>query len=203
MTLGRYPRVTLARARTMALDALARVHVGEDPRRTAAANVADLAAAYLAEYVRPNLRTCRDVERRFKKDVLPAIGTVPLADLHKRDINRVISPIVQRGRQEQAGRVFKDLRAMLRWGVERGDLDTNPANGVRKPASRPPRERVLSDGEIAQQRDVGLGPAHDWSSHAADAFGLMAIAYEEPQVSAEPKGRPKYRPRGRDYWLAN
>jgi integrase len=149
MTLGRYPRVTLARARTMALDALARVHVGEDPRRTAAANVADLAAAYLAEYVRPNLRSCRDVERRFKKDVLPAIGTVPLADLHKRDINRVISPIVQRGRQEQAGRVFKDLRAMLRWGVERGDLDTNPANGVRKPASRPPRERVLSDGEIA------------------------------------------------------
>jgi hypothetical protein len=61
MTLGRYPRVTLARARTMALDALARVHVGEDPRRTAAANVADLAAAYLAEYVRPNLRRSRAV----------------------------------------------------------------------------------------------------------------------------------------------
>jgi phage terminase large subunit len=31
-----------------------------------------------------------------------------------------------------------------------------------------------------EQRDVGLGPFHDWSSHAADAFGLMAIAYEEP-----------------------
>ena len=31
-----------------------------------------------------------------------------------------------------------------------------------------------------EQRDVGLGPSHDWSSHAADAFGLMAIAYEEP-----------------------
>jgi hypothetical protein len=30
------------------------------------------------------------------------------------------------------------------------------------------------------QRDVGLGPEHDWSSHAADAFGLMAIDYEEP-----------------------
>jgi len=26
----------------------------------------------------------------------------------------------------------------------------------------------------------GLGPEHDWSSHAADAFGLMAISYEEP-----------------------
>jgi phage terminase large subunit len=31
-----------------------------------------------------------------------------------------------------------------------------------------------------ENRDVGLGPEHDWSSHAADAFGLMAIAYEEP-----------------------
>jgi phage terminase large subunit len=29
-------------------------------------------------------------------------------------------------------------------------------------------------------RTVGLGPEHDWSSHAADAFGLMAICYEEP-----------------------
>jgi phage terminase large subunit len=29
-------------------------------------------------------------------------------------------------------------------------------------------------------RGIGLGPAHDWSSHAADAFGLMCVAYEEP-----------------------
>ena len=31
-----------------------------------------------------------------------------------------------------------------------------------------------------ERRDVGLGPEHDWSSHCADAFGLMAIAYEDP-----------------------
>jgi phage terminase large subunit len=29
-------------------------------------------------------------------------------------------------------------------------------------------------------RNVGLGPEHDWSSHAADALGLMAICYEAP-----------------------
>lgn len=32
-----------------------------------------------------------------------------------------------------------------------------------------------------ENRNVGLGPEHDWSSHAADAFGLMAIVYE-PQA---------------------
>ena len=31
-----------------------------------------------------------------------------------------------------------------------------------------------------ENRNVGLGPEHDWSSHGADAIGLMAIAYEEP-----------------------
>lgn len=27
------------------------------------------------------------------------------------------------------------------------------------------------------KRDVGLGPEHDWSSHSADAYGLMAVDY--------------------------
>ena len=35
-----------------------------------------------------------------------------------------------------------------------------------------------------EQRSVGLGPSHDWSSHAADAFGLMAISYEDPARNA-------------------
>ena len=29
-----------------------------------------------------------------------------------------------------------------------------------------------------ENRGVGLGPEHDWSSHGADAFGLMCIAYD-------------------------
>ena len=32
-------------------------------------------------------------------------------------------------------------------------------------------------------RNIGLGPEHDWSSHAADAFGLMCVAYEEPRAA--------------------
>ena len=34
-----------------------------------------------------------------------------------------------------------------------------------------------------EARNLGLGPNHDWSSHGADAFGLMAVAYEEPRKS--------------------
>jgi len=40
-----------------------------------------------------------------------------------------------------------------------------------------------------ESRNIGLGPDHDWSSHGADAFGLMAVDYlntnhEAPDLSA-------------------
>lgn len=34
-----------------------------------------------------------------------------------------------------------------------------------------------------EERGLGLGPEHDWSSHGADAFGLLCIAYEEPRAA--------------------
>lgn len=36
-----------------------------------------------------------------------------------------------------------------------------------------------------EHRNIGLGPDHDWSSHAADAFGLMCVAYEPPVKKPE------------------
>lgn len=40
-------------------------------------------------------------------------------------------------------------------------------------------------------RNIGLGPEHDWSSHGSDAFGLMAVAYEEPKVKEKKAARPQ------------
>ncbi len=45
-------------------------------------------------------------------------------------------------------------------------------------------------------RNVGLGPEHDWSSHAADALGLMAICYEEPGRGGDFNRAIRYREQG-------
>jgi phage terminase large subunit len=37
-----------------------------------------------------------------------------------------------------------------------------------------------------EQRGIGLGPEHDWSSHGADAFGLMCVAHEPPKQAKKP-----------------
>ena len=39
-----------------------------------------------------------------------------------------------------------------------------------------------------QNRGIGLGPEHDWSSHSADAFGLMCVAH--PDLTKEGWGPP-------------
>ncbi|WP_316219396.1 phage terminase large subunit [Bradyrhizobium sp. SZCCHNR2026] len=46
------------------------------------------------------------------------------------------------------------------------------------------------------ERDVGLGPNHDWSSHDADSFGLMCIVYDEPP-GRPPARKPYSGSRGR------
>ena len=41
-----------------------------------------------------------------------------------------------------------------------------------------------------EQRNIGLGPEHDWSSHDADSFGLMSIVYEQAGKQSKPISDP-------------
>jgi phage terminase large subunit len=56
---------------------------------------------------------------------------------------------------------------------------------------------VLYHEKRDEKRNVGLGPEHDGSSHAADAFGLMCVAYEAPK-EARKAAQPHYGAHG---WL--
>jgi phage terminase large subunit len=48
-----------------------------------------------------------------------------------------------------------------------------------------------------EARNIGLGPEHDWASHGADAFGLMAVAYEDPARTADFSRKLSYANTGR------
>ena len=155
ITLGNYPALPLAVARRKALEAKALVQDGKDPRHVFAAQqasaltVAGLIESYLKNHARPNLRSAKQMEARFAANVTPLIGAVALADLHRREMNTVLDAIVERGKPTMARIVFQDMRAMFRWAVGRGDLDGSPLEGASTPSTEKPRERVLTDQEIA------------------------------------------------------
>ena len=136
VTLGRYPHMSLAIARTRAI---------ETKEGRTAGSVAALAEVYIKHI--HDLRSAPKIERRLRRDILPVIGHIALTELHRRDVTRVIdaksdAPIVAR-------RAFEDIRAMLRWALARGDIDHNPIDGLRAPPASKPRTRVLSDIEIS------------------------------------------------------
>src|SRR5262249_26074753 len=145
VTLGRYPAISLASPRMLALEA------GEARRSGGFWALAEVSLKSIGAN-----RPAREVERRIRKDVLPIIGHIPLRDLHRRDVTRVIdaksAPIAAR-------RAFEDIRGMVRWAVARGDLDHNPIDGMKGPPLSKPRERVLTEDEIRQlwQRANELG----------------------------------------------
>ena len=51
------------------------------------------------------------------------------------------------------------------------------------------------------ERNVDLGPEHNWASHAADAFGLMAIEEQVVNADDEERHRPRRPSTGSDAWL--
>jgi integrase len=134
VTLGRYPSLSLAAARALAL---------ETKEGRTSGTVAALAEIYLRSI--SGLRSAPQIERRLRRDVLPLIGHIPLRELHRRDVTRVIdaksAPIAAR-------KVFENVRGMVRFAVSRGDLDHNPIDGLRGPPISKPRTRTLTDDEI-------------------------------------------------------
>jgi integrase len=154
ISLGTYPELGVARARQKAIERKAAVGDGADPAaamtaQRSAMRVRDLAEIFLHQHA-GSLRSGWQVKRRIEKNVIPVIGDVKLSGLHKRDVTRAVDKVLDRGCATEANRVFEDARAMVRWGVAKGYLDTSPVEGMKRPARLQSRERVLSPEEIAQ-----------------------------------------------------
>jgi integrase len=153
--LGNYPAIPLATARTLALEARTQLDTGTDPRVAKARQgagkitVAELVDLYLADPQKAALRSATHLRWRLHHNVVPVIGRVELASLAKRDIRNVTDRILRRGKPTTAGHVFADLRAMIRCAVRADYLERSPIDGMERPGSHTPGERVFDDGEIA------------------------------------------------------
>ncbi|MER8574559.1 tyrosine-type recombinase/integrase [Mesorhizobium sp. M1409] len=154
--LGRYgegdPKLTLAKAREKAREGRGGIGEGQDPlveKRALAASqtVADLIDNYVARQASTK-RSGDEIARRLRKNVADPIGTIKLADLHRRDITRCIDAVKDRGAHVEANRIFEDVRAMVRWAKGRGDLDENLVDGMKRPTETTERDRVLPANEI-------------------------------------------------------
>jgi len=157
MTLGTYPAMSLATARTKHAQAQEAVEKGIDPgavhvetRRAErqAETVADLIEEYLSKWARPNKRSAAEDERILRKDVLPQWGKKKAKDIRRRDVILLLDDIVERGAPIGANRTLGVIRRMFNFAVSRDILDATPVAMVKAPAKEHQRDRVLTAAEI-------------------------------------------------------
>ena len=147
-TLGRYPIVSLAKARKAAQDILAARQLGihhEAPRTT----FEDGYALFLNVYKAKNRpKTVYEMERLVKRHLMPAFRRYQLVDLSTQDIAAVIEALVDTPTECESA--FVSARTIFRWFARRKLIKASPLADLEPPARSASRDRVLTDTELAE-----------------------------------------------------
>lgn len=157
MTLGTYPRLSLADARVLQAKAQKEKEKGNDPgaahvARKAAERqeetVSDLIDEYLNKYARPNKRSAIYDERLLNREIKPAWGKRKVRSITRRDVITMLDEIVNRGSPSMANRTLACARKMFNFAIGRDIIDASPFVLIKAPAAESPRDRTLKADEI-------------------------------------------------------
>jgi len=159
LTIGTYPDMGLAAARTAAAEAREKLILGFDPgaeavaekaRRSSAATIDTLIDDYMRLYVRVRKRasSAKEEERLLLTKVLPEWKGRKARDIRRADVVLLLDGIVERGAPISANRTKSVLSKMFNWGIERDYVEMNPAAHLGRPVDEKSRDRNLSPAEI-------------------------------------------------------
>jgi integrase len=153
LTLGPYPRLSLADARSMAKLALAAAVRGHDPAADKQADrqadtFGQLATLYIDQHAKPKKRSWSEDQRILDREALPRWRTLKVKEISYHHVQQVLDGIVQRGAPIAANRTLALLRKLFNFAVARRIIPYSPCQGVERPARERQRDRVLSAREI-------------------------------------------------------
>lgn len=155
LLLGPANVLTPAMAREAARKILARIALGEDPAQDRdEQRRKDTFRATVEEYIAikatvRRVETLRQVTRYLTKAYFKPLHSKPLDAITRRDVAAQIVALQRRHGSTTATLARTALSAFFVWCMEMGLAESNPVMGSPKPPKAPPRERVLSDSELA------------------------------------------------------
>jgi integrase len=152
ISLGTFPAVSLAEAREAWREARKDIARGIDPATVPRSAPPTTAFAAVAEEWlqrdQAQNKSANTVRRIVNRELLPAWGNRPIADIGRRDVRDLIDGIVDRGAVIMARRVHGHLHRLFVWAVGRDIITANPMTGLPMPGAETRRDRVLTDDEL-------------------------------------------------------
>ena len=117
-----------------------------------------------------------DIERAFRKDVFPVIGTTPIHDITRQDITDVLAKPLARNSNRMANRLLSDLKQFMGYALDEEYIEKDPTARMTKSrvgGSEIRRDRVLLKEERALL--VEIMPKSDLAPKYQSAIFLLLL----------------------------
>lgn len=166
LTLGRYPDMTLAKAREVAAEKRVQIRLGTDvagekqaqkeaakvaAERVKVGTVKALYEDFYDRQIKDRRQHPEQVSGVFALHILPKLGSKQVADVKPADIDAMLRPLSDRGVFRTAAKALQLTKALFNYAMKRHIIEANPAapfNWTDVGGEVGPRSRVLSKAEL-------------------------------------------------------
>lgn len=131
----------------------------------------------------------RSYEQHMRRRVLPALGSVKLAEIQRVQLQELVDRLVAEGLNASTVQgTLLPIRAVFRRALSRGEVAVNPTTDLQLPAVRGRRERFASAEEA--EKLIAAVPLEDRAVWATALFGglrhgeLVALRAEDVDIAA-------------------
>jgi integrase len=196
LSLGTYPEVSLADARTRHFEARRRLATGQSPARLRQEEkrrlsddlqiVRGLAKAYVDGHL-TTLGSGARASAYLEKKIVPAIGNKLISEVTPSDCIAIVERIKHRGAPAVARKVLEQLRGLFGYAVDRHLLTVNPAAQIRASkivGVKASRDRVLSPEEIRRLLEAAKGFPTSQANKIAFQLILLTLVRKGELVKA-------------------
>jgi len=189
LPLGKYPTMGLADAASKFDEHWKIFAAGKNPamveedkkaEREAAPTVKDLGAQYIERHAKVEKKSWREDQRILDKEIYPAWGRRKAADITKGHIIALLEKVVDRGAPQSANNIFKILRKMFNWAVEKDRLKISPCISVKMPAPTNEKKRALDPAEIKAFWTTLHDPGLSMTVEVKQALRLILFTMQRP-----------------------
>lgn len=160
-TIGQFPNVTLAKARSEVIRLKSQILSGIDPQKERQIikrapdpeTFMELCEEFKDKYL-PQLRTKTRAEhtRIIDKELTPKFGNYPIKEITRNQIINLFDDIsIKRKKPTQANRIRSRLHTIFNFAIERGLVDFNPVTSIKPKREGEQRgERFYTEVEITK-----------------------------------------------------
>jgi integrase len=121
-----------------------------DARRRLTADAVPEVAALYAKLHLSQRRSGREVMQILQRNLVDRVGSRSVHSISKRDVIDLVNAVVDRGSPVAANKSLKVIKSFFNWCVGRAIVERSPCEGIRIPTVERPRDRVLTDRELAE-----------------------------------------------------